>query len=200
MMTVGITGGVGSGKSTICRIFALYDIPTFYSDDEAKKLMAHDSVVKTQITDLLGQQAYPDGSLDRSYISQQIYGDEQLKKKLENIIHPAVQKASRAWTEQQAQSGVPYVLKEAAIMVESGTYTSLDKLLVVSSPRPLRVERLQKYRHYTMQKIESIMSAQLSDKELAEYADFTIFNNQTDSLILQVAQTHQKLLTLSCNY
>ncbi len=200
MMKVGITGGVGTGKSTVCRIFALYDIPTFYSDDEAKRLMATDPQVREHIIKLLGHQAYADGVLDRAYVAQRIYADDTLKQELEKIVHPAVQRASQKWNAQQAQEKVPYTLKEAAIMVESGTHTALDKLIVVSSPKPLRIQRLLKYRSYSTEKIDAIMSAQLSDEQLAEYADFTIFNNQTDSLILQVAQTHQKLLTLSCNY
>ncbi len=198
MMHVGITGGVGSGKTTTCKIFAMHGVPILYADEVANQLMTTDPEVIQKVKNLLGAQAYTSQGPDKKYIAQKIYTDPKTKSKLEDIIHPAVADYTLHW--QQSQSQAKYTLQEAAIMIQTGSYKSLDQIIVVTSPKETRIQRLQKSRGYSSEKTKAIMDNQLSDQQMRQYADFEIFNTPTQSLILQVAQTHQKLLDLSCNY
>ncbi len=194
MKKIGITGGVGSGKSTIARVFGLYGVPIYDSDTEAKALMNTDPDVKSKLSDLLGDSIYVDGKLDRALMSQKIFAEPVLRSQVESIVHPAVQARARKWQDAQAEAGVPYSLQEAALLIQSGTYRTLDQLIVVLSPRDLRISRLEHSRGYTVTKSEKIMSAQMSDEEMETYADFKIFNNERQSIILQVSDIHQSIL------
>ncbi len=194
MKLVGVTGGVGTGKSTVCKIFALYGVPILYADDLAKHLMTHDPTLREQISQLLGSEAYKGEQLNSTYISNKIYAHAPLKGQLEALVHPVVKETTEDWVEQKKSQGYSYVIKEAAIMVESGTHLMLDSLIVVTSPKELRIKRLADNRAYTRERSQDIMNAQMPDNELKKYADFEILNNQNQSLILQVADIHQKLL------
>ncbi len=193
MKVVGITGGVGSGKSYITRLFALHQVPILDADSLAKSIMKSDPEVRAFLHSQIGPEALRDGDINKEFISKRIFENPELRIKLNEEVHPRVAVATEKWLEDMRQTNVPYAMREAAIMVESGSYRSLDLLIAVFSPKQLRIERLGKYRGYTLEKTESIMDAQLPDEELAKYADFQIFNNEEQSLILQVENIDKEI-------
>ena len=141
MKIVGITGGIGSGKSTIAAYFnSEFDIPVYYADAEAKALMNTESLKKA-ITALLGEEAYQEGQLDRKYVASKVFNDDQLLEQLNGIVHPAVATHFKSWC--QAQNA-PYVLKEAAILFENGTADALDAVILITAPKQLRIDRVLK--------------------------------------------------------
>ncbi len=197
MKKIGITGGVGSGKSTIARVFGLHGIPIYDSDTEAKVLMDTHPEIQSKLKTILGNDIYQNNKLDRKAMSRKIFDSPELRSEVEEIVHPAVQSHFTKWQENQSQSDVPYILKEAALLIQTGSYEDLDGLIVVLSPTPLRVQRLEESRGYSVEKTEKIMQAQLTDEQMETYADFKIFNNERQSIILQVSDIHQSLLNNS---
>ncbi|GMQ26465.1 dephospho-CoA kinase [Algoriphagus sp. oki45] len=195
-LKVGITGGIGSGKSTVCRIFGLLGIPVYSADDRAKWLMEHDSDLKLKIAEEFGQEAYTqEGTLNRKYLADQVFSDPEKVKKINALVHPAVGLDFEKWTKEQM---APYVLKEAALLFETGSASQLDKLINVSSPLKVRVARvLMRDPHRSEAQINSIIDQQLPDEKKNELADFVIKNAENKLLIPQVLEIHQKLLHLS---
>lgn len=183
---VGITGGIGSGKSLICRIFSILNIPVYDADTRAKWLMVHDPDLVNGILTIFGQQAYKGGELNRNYIATQTFHDKYLTERLNSLVHPAVGKDFADWAGQQESN---YVIKEAALLIESGSYKSLDFLVNVEAPASLRKERvLKRDAHRDPQQVEDIMLRQLSDKERREKADYTLRNDGEHMVIPQVLE------------
>lgn len=195
-LKVGITGGIGSGKTTICKIFETLGIPVYYADERAKWLMANDVNVKQKILDLLGQEAYfRNGALNRKYISAVVFQDKHKLRLLNEIVHPAVFKDGDDWFRQK--TGMPYVLKEAALLVESGGYKQLDKLIVVSAPEELRLQRVMDRDGSKRDEVLKRIINQTSEQKRLEHADFVIQNDGKNSLLNQVFLIHRELVTLS---
>jgi dephospho-CoA kinase len=195
MMKVGITGGIGSGKTTVCKLFELLGIPVFYADTAGKELMLSDLDVKKAVVDLFGEAAYsPNGSLDRKYIADIVFKDDQKLKALNAIIHPAVKDAFLLWSEQQ---NAPYVLKEAALLFESKSYLDNDYNILVSSPTELRIQRVIARDQTTREKVLERIEKQLPEEEKQKLADFFILNNEEKHLIPQVLNLHQQLVALA---
>lgn len=183
---VGITGGIGSGKSLICRIFSILDIPVYDADTRAKWLMVHDPDLVNGILTIFGQQAYKGGELNRNYLAAKTFHDKYLTERLNSLVHPAVGKDFADWAGQQESN---YVIKEAALLIESGSYKSLDFLVNVEAPASLRKERvLKRDAHRDPQQVEDIMLRQLSDKERREKADYTVRNDGEHMVIPQVLE------------
>ncbi|GAB2477727.1 dephospho-CoA kinase [Algoriphagus taiwanensis] len=195
-LKVGITGGIGSGKSTVCRIFHLLGIPVYSADDRAKWLMEHDYVLQSKIREEFGQQAYTqEGGLNRKYLAEQVFSDPEKVKKINSLVHPAVGLDFENWAKEQQ---TPYVLKEAALLFETGSASQLDKLINVSSPLKVRVARvLMRDPHRSEAQINSIIDQQMPDEKKNELADFVIKNAENKLLIPQVLEIHQKLLNLA---
>ncbi len=195
MKRVGITGGIGSGKTTVCKIFETLDIPVYYADVEAKKIMASSLSVKLQLKTLLGEAAYhKNGKPDRKYIASRIFSDKELLSKVNQIIHPAVQDDAERWIEQNRLKGkLPYVLKEAALLVENGSYKSLDVLIVVTCPEDIRIKRVMKRDHMTYAEVLKKVENQHPESEKIKVADFLIVNDGVRLLIPQVWEIHKKL-------
>lgn len=195
-LKVGITGGIGSGKSTVCRIFHLLGIPVYSADDRAKWLMEYDSALKSKIEEEFGQEAYTqEGTLNRKYLADQVFSDPEKVKKINSLVHPAVGLDFENWVKEQS---TPYVLKEAALLFETGSASQLDKLINVSSPLKVRVARvLMRDPHRSEAQINSIIDQQMPDEKKNELADFVIKNAENKLLIPQVLEIHQKLLNLA---
>ena len=192
MLQVGITGGIGSGKSTVCKIFETLGIPVYYSDDRAKWLMVHDPELVQGIKNLLGEGAYtPDGALDRAYVAQQIFNDKEKLSGINGLVHPAVARDGYQW--HHSQKEVPYTLKEAALIFESGSYRLLDKVITVFAPKELRLERVMQRDGSDRAAVESRMNKQMPEEEKLQLADFVIYNDGSRSLIEQVMEVHQGL-------
>ncbi|GMQ27906.1 dephospho-CoA kinase [Algoriphagus confluentis] len=190
---VGVTGGIGSGKSTVCRIFGLLGIPVYSADDRAKWLMEHDPNLKSKITEEFGINSYTqEGALNRKYLAEQVFSDPEKVKKINALVHPAVGLDFDKWTLEQK---VPYVLKEAALLFETGSAKQLDKIINVSSPLKVRIARvLMRDPHRSESQVNTIIDQQLPDETKNELADFVIKNSENKLLIPQVLEIHQKLL------
>lgn len=191
---VGITGGIGSGKSTVCRIFETLGIPVFYADTWAKHLLNVDPDVRAGVTAIFGPEAYtPAGEYDRPAVAKIAFGQPEKLAALNALVHPAVEAESRAWHQRQAELGVPYTLKEAALMVESGGHLHLDVLIVVTAPEPLRIQRVVQRDGLTEEQVRARIRSQLPEAEKVRLADFLIQNDGTRHLIPQVVAIHQRL-------
>lgn len=195
MYKIGITGGIGSGKTTICRIFESLGIPVYYADDRAKKLMTGNKNVKSELIQLFGNDAYfKNGRLNRKYIASLAFNDETLLKKLNAIVHPAVIKDGHEWFLKQQAS--PYALKEAALLIESGSYKSLDKVIVVICPEEIRLERAMKRDKAKLSDIKKRMAQQMTDRERKSFANYVINNDGKHSLISQILAIHHQIMNL----
>ena len=191
---VGITGGIGSGKSMVCRIFAALGIPIYDADTRAKALMTSDLILIENIKAEFGNLSYSnDGSLNREYLSKEAFGENEKLEKLNKLVHPRVQVDYDKWLTQNNES--PYVVKEAALLFESGSYRSLDYIIVVSASLALRVERvLARDKHRTKDDILKIISKQLPEEERLKKASFVVVNDETDLVIPQVLKLHERFI------
>lgn len=190
MLKIGITGGIGSGKTTVCRLFSLLGIPVFNADEESKKILDSDNEVAIRVKKLLGD-VYENGTADRKKIASMVFSDKKKLEQLNAILHPAVIHAFEKWTFRQ--KNVPYVLKEAALIFEASTHTGLDKIIVVTAPEDQRLQRIVARDKTTEQAVRSRMQHQLSEEEKINRSDFVIINDGKHSLIEQVMQIHQSL-------
>lgn len=195
MLKIGITGGIGTGKTTVCQIFELLGIPVFYADTVGKELMSYHPLVKEQIINLFGTEAYAlDNSLNRKHISDIVFKDQNKLTALNNIIHPAVKDAFRTWSKEQSNL---YVLKEAAIMFESNSYLENDFNILVSSPLETRINRVIKRDHTNKENVMARIAKQMPEGEKEKLSDFIILNDEKAFLIQQVLTLDQKFSTLS---
>jgi dephospho-CoA kinase len=194
MIKIGITGGIGSGKSTITKIFSLLEVPVYDADSRAKWLQNNDSKLIKSTQTLLGEEAYKDGKLNSTYILSKIFKNSDLLAQLNSLVHPRVFEDFADWCQQN--SAKPYILKEAAIMFESDSYKTLDKIILVTSPMELRIKRiLERDPQRTEADVKAIISRQLSDEEKIAKADFIIENDEKKLLMSQVLELHKKFLS-----
>lgn len=192
VLKVGITGGIGSGKTVVTKIFEVLGIPVYNADERARWIQENDLQVIRDIKLLLGEEAYSNGKLNRSFISQQVFQDKEKLAKLNQIVHPKVGEDFESWAEDR--SSHPYVLKEAALFFEAGSHKDMDRMITVISPFDLRVKRiLARDPHRTEEDIKSIISKQLSDEEKVKRSDFVIYNDDEHMLIPQVLKLDQML-------
>lgn len=194
MLTVGITGGIGSGKSTICRIFEVMEVPVFNADAEARRLQNEDPNIRSSMISLFGNEVYNDDGLNRKLVAELVFNNKLLLDQLNKIIHPATLVAFEKW--KQDYSSNHYVIKEAAILFESKSNIGLDKIIVVSAAEELRIERIIKRDNISREQIISRMNNQLAEEERIAKADFVIVNDEKSAIIPQVLAVHEKLLAL----
>ncbi len=196
MLKVGITGGMGSGKTTVCKIFRILGIPVYLADDSAKQLMTTDKTLQQKIISIFGPDAYlADGALNRKLISDLAFQDPNKLSQLNEAVHPAVLKDSETW--HNAQENVPYTLKEAALLFESGSYKFLDKVITVVAPLELRIRRIMQRDNTTREAILARIGQQMQDDEKISLSDFVIQNDGSKSLVRQVLEIHAELLKLT---
>lgn len=194
MLKIGITGGIGSGKTTVCRIFELLGTPVYYADEVSRELFASDPGIKSAILNLFGEGVLDkDNALSRKKIAERVFGDEEQLKKLNSIIHPAVAEHFDLWLMQH--STFPYIIKEAAIMFESGAYLQMDKIITVTAPVDQRIARVMKRDRTSAEAIQRRMNAQLPEEERIKRSQFIIVNDEQQLVIPQVIELHQKFLT-----
>src|SRR5882672_3746150 len=171
-LQIGITGGIGTGKSLVCQIFQCLGVKVYDADSRAKELMATDPILVDQIRKEFGSQAYlPDGGIDRSYLAQTVFGNSQQLERLNQLVHPRVREDYAFWVSQRLSD--PYVIKEADLIFEAGSWKELDKIIVVSAPEALRMKRVQQRDPgRTEEEILNIFQSQLPDEEKLKRADF----------------------------
>lgn len=192
MIKLGITGGIGSGKTTVCRLFELLGIPVYYADEESKKLLDENKEVKKQVLGIFGESILNDaGTIDRKKLAGIVFNNKGLLDKLNAITHPAVGAHFELWLKKQKS---PYILKEAAILFESGAYKQVDKVLTVTAPVELKIQRTIKRDGVSKEQVEARISLQMSDEEKIKRSDFVIRNNEQELLIPQVLELHKQLV------
>lgn len=191
VLKIGVTGGIGSGKSSVCSIFEVFGIPVFYADDAAKTLMNEDPALQSAIVEKFGREIYPEGKLDRSALSKRIFGDKEALQALNDLVHPATVNASRQWFEKQT---TPYAIKEAAIFFESGTDRDMDLMIGVSSPIALRLSRTMFRTGLSEDEVRARMGQQMDVDEKMNRCDFVIVNDEEHALLPQVLALHKVLL------
>ena len=191
MLKVGITGGIGSGKTTVCKIFETLNIPIYYADERAKWLMVNDQDLVIQIKDLLGKESYTiDGQLNRKFISSIVFNDKGKLKQLNALVHPVVANDGENWHLEQV---APYTLKEAALLFESGSYRSLDKIITVFAPESTRIQRVVDRDQVSEAEVKARIRNQMPDEEKVKLADFVINNYDNHRLIPQVLEIDRQL-------
>ena len=196
MMVVGITGGIGSGKTVVCGIFRQLGIPVYEADAEAKKLYDTEPAIPEKIKKDFPEEVFDKkGNPDRQKLSALVFKDEAALKKLNRIVHPYVIRHFEEWIQQHQSS--PYILKEAAILFESGTDKGCDKIITVSAPPELRIQRTMHRDKRTKQEVEEIIQRQWSDEEKEKRSDYVILNNEQQLVIPKVLEIHNELLALS---
>ncbi len=199
MLKIGITGGIGSGKTTVCKVFELLGIPVFYADHVAKSIMQTDLQLKNEILIAFGPQSYSiDGLLNRSYISSIVFKDELQLRRLNSIVHPAVFRAFDQWIANH--SDAPYVLKEAALLFESESYKMCDLSILVISPEDIRIRRVIARDHIIKDEIMLRMKRQFTDEQKMKFADQVLINDESCLLIPQILLLHQQFLKISGNH
>jgi len=191
MKVIGLTGGIGSGKSTVAKMFAELGVPIYIADDEAKKMMNEDAVIRKQIVDLLGVDSYIDDRLNRPYIADKVFNDKLLLEKLNSIVHPAVAKHFIAWKNKQKST---YVIKEAAILFENGNYKQCDYTILITAPEEIRIDRVLKRDNTTKSQVLARLKNQWEDSKKIPLADYVIINTKLEETWLQVKKIHNKVI------
>lgn len=197
MYKVGITGGIGSGKTTICKVFEVLGIPVFYADAEAKSLMVKDEILVAGVKETFGAASYFDnGSLNNKHLANIVFNQQEALAQLNALVHPAVFRAFEAW-EKQMEKQVPYVLKEAALLFESGSFSMCDTTVLVTAPMAIKLKRVMARDQATETQIKARMDKQFSDEIKSKMANYFIKNDEQCSIITQVLELHQKLINQS---
>ncbi len=192
MLKIGITGGIGSGKTTVSKIFELLGIAVFYADEVAKKLMTDDAELVHHVKSLFGVNAYlQSGQLNRKYISGIVFSDDEALADLNRLVHPAVFKNFEQWAAKQKSA---YVIKEAALLFESGSYKLCQANILVTSTQDLKIKRLMKRDGSNQEQIFDRMNKQMDDQEKEKLANFFIHNDEKHMLIPQVLKLHEVFL------
>ena len=192
MIKVGLTGGIGSGKTLVSKVFELLGVPIYNSDIEAKKLYMFDIEVKKQIINYFGSDVYfENGNLNKKFLSEIIFNNSEALKKINSIIHPEVKKHFNIWVKNQNS---PYIIKEAAILYESGAYKSLDKIIVVTAPEIIRIERVVKRDNVKEKSVKERMKNQINQNEILKISDFEIINDGKKMILNQVLKIHKQFL------
>ncbi|MCW3125173.1 MAG: Dephospho-CoA kinase [Bacteroidetes bacterium] len=198
MLKVGITGGIGSGKTTVCQIFEKLGVPVYYADQRAKELMEDDKQLVADIRKEFGDEIYDaEGHLQRAKLAEIVFNNEEKLVKLNSLVHPAVFRDNQSWNEVLAKKGYPYTLKEAALLVETGSYLMLDKLIVVSAPEEDRIKRVMERDHVNTEQVKARIKAQMPEEQKVKYADYIIFNDRIMDLVPEVTKIHIDLMNLN---
>ncbi len=190
MLKIGITGNIGSGKTTVSKIFEVLGIPVFYADDEAKKVMVNDNILIDAIKQTFGAESYFwDGSLNRKHISNIVFKSETELARLNAIVHPAVFRAFDNWVPRFKNA--PYVLKEAALLFESTSYKMCDKTIMVTAPLEMRIQRVIQRDGLSKTEIRNRDAKQFTEEKKLELADYAIKNDNSELVIPQVLALHE---------
>lgn len=190
-LRLGVTGGIGSGKSSVCKVFNVLGIPVFYSDPEAKAIMNNDLSVRSEINAIAGRDLYLSGNLDRAELAKLIFNDDELLGRVNALIHPLVFQNFLQWADMQA---APYVIMEAAILFESGASELVDKVLTVVAPLDQRIDRIVKGNQLTREQVMDRIRNQMDDDIKVKNSDYIIYNSEDDMIILPVLRIHKDLL------
>lgn len=198
MLKVGITGGIGSGKTTVCKLFEQLGVPVYYADDRAKYLMQHEHYLIDLIKQNFGAEVYgTGGALNRKLLAEKVFNNAEKLAVLNSLVHPAVFRDNERFVEEQQVKNLPYAMKEAALLVETGSYKNLDKLIVVTAPLEVRLQRVAERDGAATEEILARIRNQLPEEEKLKLADYVITNDKDiEHLKQQVLNIHEQLLEL----
>jgi len=191
MKIVGLTGGIGSGKTTVAKQFMALGIPVYIADEEAKKLMVTSKIMQRKLIQLFGNEAYVDNKLNKPFIATIIFNDKTFLQKMNAIVHPRVANHFKKWVLKQK---APYVIKEVAILFENNGYKQCDYVITVTAPLEVRIERVLKRDNTTKEKVKAIIKNQWTDDEKVKRSHFVISNTDLESTKTQVTKIHSQIL------
>jgi len=194
MLKIGITGGIGSGKTVVAKVFETLGIPVYYADEAAKRLMNEDEVLKEKIQLQFGKESYVEGKLNRSFIASVVFSNPDKLALLNSLVHPVTIADAHQWMLQQT---TPYAIKEAALTFESGSNKGLDKIIGVYAPAPLRILRAMQRDHTGRKEVVARMNRQMNEEEKMRLCDYVITNDEQSMILPQILELHQKFLALS---
>jgi dephospho-CoA kinase len=193
VMKLGVTGGIGSGKTTVCRVFNVLGIPVFSADPEAKKIMETDEGIMRRINSIAGKNLYLNGSLDRMELAALIFNDQSLLEKVNSLVHPVVLDNFSEWEKEQE---APYVIMEAAILFESGASKLVDRIATVVAPEEERVNRVINRNTLTREQVLERIRNQMDDETRVKLSDYVIHNSENDMIIPAILKIHKELLNI----
>jgi dephospho-CoA kinase len=188
---LGVTGGIGSGKTTVCRVFNVLGVPVFSADAEARDVMDIDTGIMLRINTIAGKNLYENGSLDRTELARLIFNNERLLEKVNALVHPIVFSHFMEWEKKQ---DTPYVVMEAAILFESGAYKIVDRILTVVAPMEERVNRVIHRSNLTKEQVVERMRNQMDDNQRIERSDYVINNSENDMIIPEILRIHEDIM------
>jgi dephospho-CoA kinase len=191
MLKIGLTGGIGSGKTTVAHIFEVLGIPVYYADEAAKNLMNEDPVLRQQIINRFGPEAYKEGKLDRHFLGTLVFSNPEKLKQLNEIVHPATRKDGERWISLQK---APYAIREAALIFEAGLEPGFDYIIGVTAPEALRIGRVIRRDRTSREKVLKRIRQQMNEEEKMKLCDFVIQNNEEVAVLPQVMKIHEHLL------
>ncbi|MEO7307339.1 MAG: dephospho-CoA kinase [Ferruginibacter sp.] len=194
MLKIGLTGGIGSGKTTVAKAFEVLGIPVYYADDAAKRLMNDDEALKQKIKLQFGAEVFKEGELDKKYLANIVFASPEKLNQLNTLVHPATLRDAESWMQKQTS---PYAIKEAALIFESGAHEFLDHVIGVTAPAPLRILRTMQRDKVTREEVIARMDKQMDETIKMKLCDFVINNDEQEMLLPQVLALHEKLLKLS---
>jgi len=188
---LGITGGIGSGKTSVCRVFNVLGIPFFSADPEAKMIMDTDKTIMNRINSIAGKDLYENGALNRMELANLIFNDNSLLEKVNSLVHPVVFEHFRQWEGQQSS---PYVIIEAAIMFESGADKLVDRIATIVTPIEERVDRVKHRNNLSREQVLERMRNQMDDQSRIKLSDYVIYNSENDMIIPAILKIHEDIL------
>jgi len=194
LFKLGITGGIGSGKTSVCRVFSVLGIPVFSADPAASEIMENDPEIRNKLNLIAGKDLYSDGKLNRTDLANIIFNDHSILSKVNLLVHPVVFSEFRKWSMLQQS---PYVIMEAAILFESGASKLVNKIATVAAPLQERIERVMQRNNLTLEQVNDRIRNQMSDEERIMKADYVIRNSENDMIIPQILEIHNELLNLT---
>jgi dephospho-CoA kinase len=190
---LGVTGGIGSGKTTVCRVFSVLGIPVFSADAEAKRIMDSDPDLIDKLNSIAGMDLYANGNLDRQQLAKLIFNNRELLEKVNSIVHPLIFENYIKWADEQTS---PYTIMEAAILFESGAAELVDRILTVVTPINERIERLMAGNKFTFEQVMERINNQIDDETRIKRSDFIVYNSENDMIIPAILAIHEELLGL----